>query len=182
MKSSEETTWRSLGEWAEVCASLDVASLEERYAHVFLVCKAGSALQVPEGPQATMRVNLKLIEAAKRGDAFHEECPVWPLRRREDSVYSFISAGRTSNCDVHIPDESISKLHAILRVTDDGAVSVQDAGSRNKTFVDGAEAPKRGVGEPLVAASGATVQFGQIETVVVTAVELCAVVRSLTGG
>jgi hypothetical protein len=174
----EGPAYRTLAQWRETCAELDVATIEEQYAPVFLVCKAGSALQVPEGPQATMRVNLKLIEAAKRGDKFHLECPVWPLRRREESVYSFISVGRTSNCDVQIPDESISKLHTILRIDDQG-LAVQDAGSRNKTYVDGAEAPKRGAGTPLHAGSGATVQFGGIETVVVTAVELCAIVSSL---
>lgn len=170
--NTEDASWQTLGEWAQRCATLDPVGLAESEASVFLVCKAGSALQVPEGPQATMRVDIRLIEAAKRGE-FHPECPVWPLRRREDSVYSFISVGRTPNCDVQITDSGISKLHSIVREVD-GEITVNDAGSRNKTFVDGTEAPKRGAGEPLRAPPGSTVRFGSIETVVMTAAELHA--------
>jgi hypothetical protein len=155
--------YKTLFDWGDVCAQSDAVALAATVAGGFLVCRASSALQVPEGPQATMRVNVKLIEAAKAGE-FHRECPAWPLRRSEDSVYSFISVGRTPNCDVTIPDESISKLHAIIR-EDGGKYTILDAGSRNKTYVDGVEAPKRGAGEPIELTNGCEVRVGAIETV-----------------
>jgi len=174
---SSAPSWKTLGEWGATCATIDPVGLAATVAPVFLVCKPGSALQVPEGPQATMRVDLRLVEAAKRGE-FHYGCPVWPLRRREDSVYSFISVGRTHNCDVQISDGGISKLHSIVRESD-GQITVNDAGSRNKTFVDGVEAPRRGDGDPLPAPPGTTVRFGSIDTVVMTAAELHKLALSL---
>ena len=175
--TSEGFSWRTLGDWGETCTTLDAVGLAATVAPVFLVCKPGSALQVPDGPQATMRVDLRLIEAAKRGE-FHPECPVWPLRRREDSVYSFISVGRTHNCDVQINDGGISKLHSIIR-ENTGQITINDAGSRNKTFVNGVEAPRRGDGDPLPAPPGTEVRFGSIGTVVMTAEELHKLALSL---
>jgi hypothetical protein len=165
---ADSAPYKLLFDWGDVCAQTDAEQLAATVAGGFLVCRPSSALQVPEKPQATMRVNVKMIEAAKRGE-FHRECPAWALRRSEESVYSFISVGRTDNCDVTIPDESISKLHAIIRDGGAAGFTVQDAGSRNKTFVDGIEAPRRGAGDPIELRSGTEIRFGAIETVYFTA-------------
>lgn len=42
--------------------------------------------------------------------------------------------GRSNDCDIRIPEQSISRRHAIISVAD--SVTLTDLGSRNGTFVD----------------------------------------------
>ncbi len=170
---------RTLGDYVEPCRHVSAAELEQGVASGFLVCKPQSALHTPEGPQATLRVDVRLISAAKEG-RFAEGCPAWPLRRRAGSIYSFISVGRTQNCDVWIPDESISKLHALVRERD-GAFDIADAGSRNQTRVGDEVVPRRGDGPPRGLTSGAAVTFGSVETVFFTAAGFLRVVQAVAG-
>jgi pSer/pThr/pTyr-binding forkhead associated (FHA) protein len=48
-----------------------------------------------------------------------------------------ISVGRARNCDLVLRDPSVSKLHAHLRLRDDGHLDVIDLGSQNGTRVNG---------------------------------------------
>ncbi|MEE8408520.1 MAG: FHA domain-containing protein [Myxococcota bacterium] len=50
-----------------------------------------------------------------------------------------ISIGRARNTDVVLKDKSVSKLHAHFSTSDNGRVSITDAGSRNGTKVNGVE-------------------------------------------
>lgn len=170
---------RTLGDYVELCQDLSTAELEKGLASGFLVCKPQSALHTPEGPQATLRVDVRLISAAKEG-RFAEGCPAWPLRRREDSIYSFVSVGRTQNCDVWIPDESVSKLHALVRERA-GTFEIVDAGSRNQTLVGAEVVPRRGDGAPRGLTSGAAVTFGSVETVFFSAADFQRVLQDLAG-
>ncbi len=63
---------------------------------------------------------------------------VRPLKKRAESLFKdTILVGRTDSCDVVVRDASISKLHARIRIRDNGATYiVTDAGSSNGTFVD----------------------------------------------
>lgn len=171
---------RTLGDFAEQCRSLSGKELEKEVASAFLVCRPQSALHTPEGPQATLRVDLRLISAAKEG-RFAESCPAWPLRRRESSVYSFLSVGRTQNCDVWIPDESVSKLHAMLRQQGGGDFQIVDAGSRNQTLIGREPVPRRGEGKPRSLTSGADLSFGSVETVFLAAADFRQVVLDVVG-
>lgn len=171
---------RTLGDFAEPCRSLLGQALERELASAFLVCRPQSALHTPDGPQATLRVDLRLISAAKEG-RFAESCPVWPLRRREDSVYSFVSVGRTQNCDVWIPDESVSKLHAMLREQEGGDFQIIDAGSRNQTLIGAEPVPRRGEGKPRALKSGVELSFGSVETVFLSAEDFRKVVLDVVG-
>lgn len=170
---------RGLGDFAELCRDLSGAELEKGVASAFLVCKPQSALHAPDGPQETLRVDLRLVAAANEG-RFAESCPAWPLRRRQDSVYSFVSVGRTQNCDVWIPDESVSKLHALVR-EHRGGHQIVDAGSRNQTFVNREPVPKRGEGEARELMSGVEVCFGTVETVFYSAVDFRTLVLDVVG-
>jgi hypothetical protein len=158
---------RTLGDYVERCRELSAAEIVHAVAGGFFVCQPESALHFPDGPQPTLRVDVRLIEAVREG-RLSGSCPVWPLRRRESSVYSFLSVGRTQNCDVWIPDESVSKLHALVRVQD-GVFHILDAGSRNQTFVEQEPVPRRGEGDPRRLTSGASVRFGSVEIVFLTA-------------
>ena len=66
--------------------------------------------------------------------------------------------GRKENCEIHLPDGSLSKRHARL-VRQGGALTVFDAGSRNGTLVDGellTESKSRRV------YTGSTIQCGKL--------------------
>ena len=45
--------------------------------------------------------------------------------------------GRSSSADVFVRDQSLSRLHARLRIDSSGEVSVEDMGSHNGTFLNG---------------------------------------------
>lgn len=66
--------------------------------------------------------------------------------------------GRARDNSVVIDDESVSKFHARLALSDDGQLVVADCGSTNGTFVNGTRISKR---YPL--APGDRITFGDIE-------------------
>jgi diguanylate cyclase (GGDEF)-like protein len=51
--------------------------------------------------------------------------------------------GRSSQCDVHIDEEGVSRRHAQLELAPDGTVQIADLGSRNGTFVEGESVKRR---------------------------------------
>jgi pSer/pThr/pTyr-binding forkhead associated (FHA) protein len=69
-------------------------------------------------------------------EVLRPEAQAWSMEQRVPRFVDKIVVGRGRSCDVVVPDPSISKQHAYLARTDGGAV-VQDAGSRNGTFVNG---------------------------------------------
>lgn len=63
--------------------------------------------------------------------------------------------GRDRKCDLHLPDDSVSRRHALIRKTDDDQFIIEDLGSSNGTYVDGI---------PIVSCvlhSGDSVQLGR---------------------
>jgi hypothetical protein len=146
-----------VADYAADAERLDDERFAEEFGPAFLVCRGSSGLHIPDGPTNTMRVDLRLMNSMTQGDPAPQS-PAWALRRREDSVYSFISVGRTP-----------------------GGHSIQDAGSRNQTFVDGEQAPKRGEGDPVALAEGCEVRFGSIEMLYLPAAHFRALVSKLAG-
>ncbi|MBW8042511.1 MAG: FHA domain-containing protein [Planctomycetes bacterium] len=47
-----------------------------------------------------------------------------------------ISIGRAANCQVFLPDRSVSKEHAVISATSEGKWIVEDLGSANKTYLN----------------------------------------------
>lgn len=150
-----------LSELAHLLHTEGEAAIADRYGTAFLVADPSSAFNLPSGPMETMRVDRSAFIASSRGE-FHPTSPSYPLQRRADSVYSFISIGRTENCDICLPDDTVSKLHALVRERK-GEFSVQDADSANGSFRGEDRIPGRHEGEPLRLASGDVVRFGQIK-------------------
>jgi pSer/pThr/pTyr-binding forkhead associated (FHA) protein len=64
--------------------------------------------------------------------------------------------GRFADCDLPIPDASISRRHARLTVTGRN-VTIEDLGSKNGTRVNGVR-----LQEPFPLSSPASVQFGTV--------------------
>jgi len=90
-----------------------------------------------------MRVKLRVLNTSLKGLQFETDKEV-------------ISVGRSPESDLSLQQLSVSRDHALIR-NQDGAVTVEDAGSRNKTEVDGeavfAKTPLR---------DGSIVSFGDV--------------------
>jgi len=151
----------TLEELAEVLRQEGEEAVKERFGHAFLVADPASAFNLSSGPMQTMRVDRQAFLASSRGE-FHPSAPVFLLLRRPESVYSFISIGRTDNCDITLHDDTISKLHALIREKD-GEYSAQDADSANGSFRGEEPIPRRNEGAPMVLASKDILRFGQIK-------------------
>ena len=59
----------------------------------------------------------------------------------ETKEYQFaqgpIQIGRAADCQVSLPDRTVSKKHAVIACNGDGKWHVQDLGSANKTYLNG---------------------------------------------
>ena len=95
-----------------------------------------------------------------------------PIHKRAGSGKDFIervSVGRATNNDIVLRDDSVSKLHAWFARGEEGNMYLADAGSRNKTILNGAALP---VQSPEEALSGDTIRFGAVEAVLCSAAAL----------
>lgn len=86
---------------------------------------------------------------------------VFPIQKRPDAPFDFVSVGRAPGNDIVLGDASVSKFHAYLRETEEGFV-VQDGGSRNGTTRNGVPVAARGQGKPTLLAPGDQVKFGAV--------------------
>jgi hypothetical protein len=92
-----------------------------------------------------------------------------PLHKRAGGGKDFIervTVGRATNNDIVIRDDSVSKTHAWFARGDEGNVYVADAGSRNKTLLNGAAIPLQ---SPEETNSGDAIRFGAVEAVLCSA-------------
>ena len=65
--------------------------------------------------------------------------------------------GRASDNNVQLPDSSVSRRHALLKVDSDGKARLTDLGSTNGTFVNGRRVPMR---TTIVLQDGDRLRFG----------------------
>lgn len=80
-------------------------------------------------------------------------------KTKDNAFQRRVTVGRTSNNDVVLDDNSVSRFHAWLE-TDDRGWSIIDAGSRNGTWVAG---KKLNAKTPSLLSSGVKVRVGVIE-------------------
>lgn len=88
-----------------------------------------------------------------------------PIHKRAGSGKDFIervSLGRATNNDIVLRDESVSKLHAWFARGEEGSIYVADAGSRNKTTVNGIAVALQSPEEMM---AGDSIRFGLVEAV-----------------
>lgn len=85
-----------------------------------------------------------------------ERSVVYPLKKRLTTFADTILVGRSSSNDVRIDHTAISKLHARIKLDGD-FFWLEDAGSRNGTFVDGER-----VGVDSSVYAGDTIRFGSL--------------------
>jgi pSer/pThr/pTyr-binding forkhead associated (FHA) protein len=115
-----------------------------------------SSLQRPTGPMRT-------VEFVGLNDTVEAAISITPAVRLPTSQLQFISIGRIEGNDVLLHDVSVSKFHAFIRDAE-GVQFLQDAGSRNGTFVNEVAVPARKSGVPVALRSGDVVRFGSVQT------------------
>jgi hypothetical protein len=97
------------------------------------------------------------LEAGAQEPGFDiDRSVVYPLAKRLTTFPDTILVGRSSSNDVRIDHTAISKLHARIKLEGD-FFWVEDAGSRNGTFVDGER-----VGVESAVHPGDTIRFGSL--------------------
>ncbi|HOX42891.1 MAG TPA: FHA domain-containing protein [Myxococcota bacterium] len=85
------------------------------------------------------------------------------LKQRRPSRLGHIAVGRAETCDLVVPDTSVSLYHAFFREEQDGGFVLQDAGSKNGTWVNDQRVPAQGKGPPARVESGSEVRIGNME-------------------
>ena len=71
-----------------------------------------------------------------------------------------INVGRGTDNDLYLNHTSVSKVHAAVRMNDEGTLLVADTGSTNGTHINGVRIP---YGEARSIADGDVVAFGEVE-------------------
>ncbi len=160
---------RLISDFVSYSHELEVDAFRSAFGNAFLILADGLKFHRPEGFQPTARIDLAALRAVTAGAPI-PETPVFMVQRDEDSAFPFVSVGRTKNCDITLPDESVSKLHAILKEID-GVIYIQDADSQNGTFLSKEAVPVRGKGKAPALISGADVTFGAVRMHFVDAAE-----------
>ena len=139
--------------------ALDDERFAAKHGRGFLVHASRERLQTPGGPQRTVAIDARETTDRTPGADFR----VWPIRKSERSLIArFVSVGRTKRNDLVIPEVSLSKFHALF-TEENGTLYVQDARSRNGTFVDGQRVNPQGEGQPTALRTGQRVKFGAAE-------------------
>ncbi len=82
------------------------------------------------------------------------------LARTETLSQDVIKIGKLSSSHLQLDDESVSRMHAVLEVSQNGEVSVVDLGSTKGTFVNGGRTSRSRVN------SGDEVRIGDIRLIV----------------
>jgi hypothetical protein len=135
-------------------------------------------LNTPMGPQATVMV----VPTQNAGEAPQTQSDflVFLVKRSGRSPFpNFVSVGRTRNNDVVIADISLSKFHAFFKLVG-SAMQLQDAGSKNGTFLDDERVPTQQNGPPMAITTGSVVRFGSVDLTFLDAEAFANLVKMLT--
>jgi hypothetical protein len=156
----------------------DVDAFRKRYGDAFLVLDPGVNLEDPLGPRRTMTSQPAYRPGAV--DTSRGGLCVYAIAKSDRAPFShFIAAGRTRNNDVVVLDVSVSKFHALFKKDAGGVYSVQDAGSRNGTWVNDQKVNTQQEGAGTALAPGCTVRLGNVIFTFYTARELHDLARKL---
>lgn len=170
-----------LQDYLEDCTTVDLDEFRRRHGDAFLLYHGSlDALTKPAAaPEATMMAANPLLQEKPppQGDflvfAVHRKGAAGPK--------IFISVGRAEKNNVFIPDMSLSIFHAFFTQIQDGSFLLQDAGSKNGTFIDGQAVPAQTQGPAVPVQDGAMVRFGQVELTFMEAAGFYNLARRLAG-
>jgi FHA domain/Domain of unknown function (DUF1707) len=152
MASGSEAAARprvSAAEREQIATRLREACVDERLSVNTFVARIESAYSVRTRPELAMLVadipepgwlTRVCAAAVTAGSRFtHQLRAAWRLPRTADLVLPLRSQaylGRSHGCDYVLPDEAVSRRHALLAYTD-GRWWVDDCTSKNGTFLNG---------------------------------------------
>ncbi|MBI4510417.1 MAG: FHA domain-containing protein [Deltaproteobacteria bacterium] len=181
--NTPEQSGMPLEDFYEDGKKLSVVKFQERHGEAFLLHRSdGGSLRPPQGPQRTVAADGSQLPG-NPGGGMKTSYVVFPVKQTGRSMFAqLISVGRTKNNDVIISDVSISKFHAFFKKGENGKFFVQDAGSRNGTFVNGKKVPESGKGDPVLIQPGAKIRFGAVELTFQEAAELHDLVSWIARG
>ena len=157
--------------FAEAARELDLEAFEARHGSGFLILTATSF----SSPADTLSTQMFLdgVDEGGCANTAGMQLLVFPLI----SNVHIVSIGRAPNNNVVIADPSVSRLHALVKRSDDGVFLLLDAKSTNGSSVNGAEVAVRGHGSPTALKARDNVCIGQVEFTFVDARELCNFVQ-----
>ncbi len=94
---------------------------------------------------------------------------VVPIEKRNtsDQSYTVVTVGRARSNDIVLRHPSVSKTHAMFLIDQIGALGLEDAASKNKTYVNGEIITKR-----VNVETGDSIRIGSVETVLCNALTL----------
>lgn len=114
-------------------------------------------------PAVNVADALAHVDAQAAGDTYifrYEISGQKKEKRLEFARGESLSVGRIGANALILDDNSVSKTHAALAVSDDGSLSVADTGSTNGTFING---ERIAYGKAVRLAEGDRVNFGTVE-------------------
>ena len=134
------------------CLWVDGRAVEADHPVSELALRPGSQLSLAPPPARTVGavVAVRVTGGVEAGATFELAPGRWRV-------------GRGPGVDVDLRSGTVSKAHAVLVVDALGSVTVEDAGSRNGTRLDGRFVPS---GAAVIVPAGATVSMGAVDLVV----------------
>jgi hypothetical protein len=154
------STYLELAGLKDDVRTLSDAELSAKHGDAFLVHHG--ALNLPTLAHAGKTQRVEGPAAGSDGPT-RPQVRILALRKGARSPYAdFISLGRAGNNDIVLEDASLSKFHAYVRKLPDGSYVLQDAGSRNGTWLDDRQVPTRERGAAVVLTSGCSVRLGGV--------------------
>ena len=152
-----------LQDYFKDCTTIDPDEFRRRYGDAFLLYHGSlEDLTRPSfAPEATILAQNPLL---KEKPPPQRDFLVFAVHRQGAAgPKKFISVGRAENNDVAIPDMSLSIFHAFFTQHTDGRILLQDAGSKNGTFIDDRAVPAQAQGPAVPVQDKALLRFGQVE-------------------
>jgi hypothetical protein len=167
--------------FAEACRACDEQAFRVQHGGAFLLARAEQVGDARIHGRPEWTVAAEGPAAAPEVGRLGLDYRVLAVRRRqENSRRGLISVGRAENCDVVVADLSVSIYHAFFLPKPDGSFVLQDAGSKNGTFLDDLPVPRQGKGPPLPLEAGSQVRFGDVGFLFLPAAEFQFLVRQLS--
>ncbi len=151
---------KPITQYTDAAQYLELPEFCRKHGKFFLVGPI-SPLNMPDGPQETMKRNVRV--SVSRLLEERSDLLIFPVRSTGRSTSIHITIGRTKNNDIVVPDVSVSKFHAFIRIDEQNRPFLQDAGSKNGTVISGRPVPARGDGKAMELRSGTRVRFGSVE-------------------
>ena len=153
--------------FAEAARELGPEAFEERHGSGFLILTATTSFGSAADSYST-QLYLDCTEESAAANTADMQLAVFPLV----SDIHIVTVGRAPDNNIVIPDPSVSRLHALVKRSDDGVFLLLDAGSTNGTAVNAAAVGVRGHGSPTALKARDRITFGQVEFTFVDAREL----------